>query len=156
MCICIKPTWGLPIPRHITVCFVRIGARCTLTGQFKEPSRRSTVIRTPGTPLKHTVLFCIGNHLTDLHVQWIIIYLYIRLTLYRTCSYEEVKMKFHFKGRCLHFFFKFKFLIHFTKLVKIKIFICYKQFRWNNIESEELKNSCLQKYWKVMKDVSSF
>lgn len=50
-------------------------------------------------------------------------------------------------------FLKFNFLIHFTKLVKIKIFICYQQFRWNNIESE-LKN-CMQKYWKVMKGVSS-
>lgn len=35
------------------------------------------------------------------------------------------------------FFFKFKFSIHFTKLVKIEIFISYKPFRWNNIESEE-------------------
>lgn len=48
------------------------------------------------------------------------------------------------------FFFKFKFLIHFTKLVKIEIFICYQQFRWNNIESE-LKIVCksIEKLWKV-------
>lgn len=49
-------------------------------------------------------------------------------------------------------FLKFNFLIHFTKLVKIKIFICYKQFRWNNIESEELKIfvcKSIGKLWKA-------
>lgn len=69
---------------------------------------------------------------------------------------KKSRWSFISKVDVLTFFFRFRFLIHFTKLVKIKIFICYKQFRWNNIESEELKNSCLQKYWKVMKGVSSF